>query len=132
MGTFRPPTEIPFFTRPSAIVHTILGCNVSIRTTAHLETGPLLPLTAKQNHCNRAMKSARMVIEKNYGQMANIFRICGVSDNYRLAKINPYAVEQYRVCIFLTNCYICFNGDQAGSVNTFGISPPTIEQYLLI
>jgi hypothetical protein len=76
------------------------------------------------------MKSARMVIEKNYGQMANIFRICGVSDNYRLAKINPYAVEQYRICSFLTNCYICFNGDQAGSVNTFGISPPTIEQYL--
>ena len=49
------------------------------------------PLTAKQNHCNRAMKSARMVIEKNYGQMANIFCICGVSDNYRLAKRNPYA-----------------------------------------
>jgi len=42
------------------------------------------------------MKSAQMVIEKNYGQMANIFRICSVSNNYRLAKINPYAVEQYR------------------------------------
>ena len=78
------------------------------------------------------MKSAQMVIEKNYGQMANIFRICGVSDNYRLAKRNPYAIEQYRVSIFLTNCYICFNGDQAGSVNTFGISAPTIDEYLLL
>ena len=78
------------------------------------------------------MKSAQMVIEKNYGQMANIFRICGVSDNYRLAKRNPYAIEQYRVCIFLTNCYICFNGDQAGSVNMFGISAPTIDEYLLL
>jgi hypothetical protein len=126
----RPPTEIPVFTLPSAIVHTILGCNVSSRTTAHLEPGPLLPLTAEQNHCNRAMKSAQMVIEKNYGQMANIFRICSVSNNYRLAKINPYAVEQYR--FFFTNGYICFNGDQAGSVNKFGITPPTIEQYLLI
>jgi len=46
------------------------------------------------------MKSARMVIEKNYGQMANIFRICGKSDTYRLAKKNPYVIKQYRVCIF--------------------------------
>ena len=72
----------------------------------HRPFGAGAPLTDEQNQCNRAMKSARMVIEKNYGQMANIFRICGVSDNYRLAKINPYAVEQYRICIFLTNCYM--------------------------
>jgi len=78
------------------------------------------------------MKSARLVIEKNYGQMANIFCICGVSGNYRLAKRNPYAVKHYCICIFLTNCYICFNEDQAGSVNTFSITPPTIEQYLLL
>jgi hypothetical protein len=36
------------------------------------------------------------------------------------------------VCIFLTNCYICFNGIQAGSVNTFGICAPTIDEYLLL
>ena len=125
MGTFRPPTEIPFFTRPSAIVHTILGCN-------HCPFGAGADLTNEQIHCNRVMKSAQMVIEKNYGQMANIFRICGVSDNYRLAKRNPYAIEQYRVSIFLTNCYICFNGNQAGSVNMFGISAPTIDEYLLL
>jgi len=64
--------------------------------------------------------------------MANIFRICGVSDNNRLAKRNPYAIEQYRVSIFLTNCYICFNGNQAGLVNMFGISAPTIDEYLLL
>ena len=98
----------------------------------HRPFGAGADLTDEKIHCNRVMKSARMVIEKNYGQMANIFCICGVSDNYRLAKRNPYAIEQYRVCIFLTNCYICFNGDQAGSVNTFGISAPTIDEYLLL
>jgi hypothetical protein len=66
----------------------------------HRPFGAGAPLTDKQNHCNRVMKSARMVIEKNYGQMANIFRICGKSDNYRLAKKNPYVIKQYRVCIF--------------------------------
>ena len=63
----------------------------------HRPFGAGATLTDEQNHCNRAMKSARMVIEKNNRQMDNIFRICGVSDNYRLAKINPYAVEQYRI-----------------------------------
>jgi len=125
MGTFRPPTKIPFFTRPLAIVHTILVCN-------HRPFGAGANLTDEQIHCNCMMKSAQMVMEKNDGQMANIFRICGVSDNYQLAKRNPYAIEQYRVSIFLTNCYICFNGNQAGLVNTFGISAPTIDEYLLL
>jgi hypothetical protein len=96
----------------------------------HHPFGAGASLTAKQNHCNRAMKSARMVIEKkNYGQMANIFCICGVSDNYQLAKRNPYASSSITSVFVLTNCYICFNGDQAGSVNTFSITPPMIEQY---
>ncbi len=63
----------------------------------HHPFGARAPLTAEQNHCIRAMKSTRMVIEKNYGQMTNVFRVCGVSNNYGLAKINPYAVEQYRI-----------------------------------
>ena len=125
MGTFRPPTKILFFTRSLAIVHTILGCN-------HRPFGARADLTNEQIHCNRVMKSAQIVIEKNYGQMANIFCICGVSDNYRLAKRNPYAIKQNCVSIFLTNCYICFNDDQMGLVNTFGISAPTIDEYLLL
>ena len=33
------------------------------------------------------------------------------------------AIEQLRVCHLLTNCYICLNGDHAGSINTFNIHP---------
>ena len=67
----------------------------------HRPFGAGAPLTANQNHCNHVMQSARMVIKRNYGQMANIFCICDVTNNYRLAKRNLYAIEQYRVCIFL-------------------------------
>ena len=41
-GHFLTTNGDPIFTRPSAIVHTILGCNASSRTTAHLEPDPLL------------------------------------------------------------------------------------------
>ena len=66
----------------------------------HCPIGAGAPLTDKQNHCNRVMKSAWMVTETNYGQMANIFRICGKSNSFRLAKRNPCAIKQYRMCIF--------------------------------
>ena len=39
------------------------------------------------------------------------------------------AIEQLRVCHLLTSCYICLNGDHAGSINTFNIRPPQLEDY---
>ena len=130
MGTFSTTDGDPVFY--TAFGDCAYNLGMQCIQSYHRPFGAGAPLTAKQNHCNRVMQSARMVIEKNYSQMDNIFCICGVSDNYQLAKRNPYAIEQYRVCIFLTNCYICFNGIQAGSVNTFGICAPTIDEYLLL
>ena len=89
-------------------------------------------LTAEQQKCNKALKAARITIERNYAMVSNIFRICSSKEGYKLAKRNPYALEQLRVCHLLTNCYICFNGDQASCDNTFGVSPPTLEQYLAL
>ena len=48
----------------------------------------------------------------------------------KLAKKKPYVVEQLRVCHLLLNCKVCLNGDVTGSTNTFGVVPPTLENYL--
>ena len=89
-------------------------------------------LTEDQQRCNIAIKSARITIEKNYGMTSTIFRICNSVEGFKLAKNRPYALEQLRICHLLTNCYICFNGDQAGHNNTFGINTPSIREYLYL
>ena len=89
-------------------------------------------LTAGERKVNNAMKAGRIVIEKNYAATSSIFRICSHPENYKLAKKHPYAIEQLRVCHLLTNCYVCLNGNQASSSNTFGVSPPTLEEYLAL
>ena len=87
-------------------------------------------MTDVQKRCNAAMKSALITVEKNYAMVSNLFRICEMRDDYKIAKERPYAIEQLRVCTLLTNCYVCMNGDVAGSKNTFGLSPPTLSKYL--
>jgi hypothetical protein len=87
-------------------------------------------LTDAQKRCNAAMRSARITVEKNYAMVSNLFHICSNKDNYKIAKEKPYAIEQLRVCTLLTNCYVCMNGDVAGSDNTFGLSPPMHSEYL--
>jgi hypothetical protein len=80
--------------------------------------------------CNAAMRSARIVIEKNYGMVSTLFRICSLIEGSKIAKKSPVVLEQLRVCHLLTNCFVCLNGDQAGSSNTFNISPLLLEDYL--
>ncbi len=87
-------------------------------------------LTDAQRCCNAAMRLARITIEKNYAMLSNLFRICAEKDGYKIAKEKPYTIEQLRVCMLLTNCYICFNGNTSGSNNTFGLSPPSLSEYL--
>jgi hypothetical protein len=87
-------------------------------------------LTDAQKRCNAVMRSARITVEKNYAMVSNLFRICETRDGYKIAKERPYAIEQLRVCTLLTNCYVCMNGDVAGSDNTFGLSPPMLSEYL--
>ncbi len=87
-------------------------------------------LTDTQRRCNAVMRSARITIEKNYAMVSNLFRICAEKDGYKIALEKPYTIKQLHVCTLLTNCYICFNGNTAGSDNTFGLSPPRLSEYL--
>ena len=89
-------------------------------------------LNEDRRKCNNVMQAARITIEKNYGMIGNIFRICHSIEGSKIAKKNPYALEQLRVCHLLVNCYVCLNGDQASSNNTFGVAPPRLEEYLAL
>jgi hypothetical protein len=78
------------------------------------------------------MRSAHITVEKNYAMVSNLFCIGETRDGYKTANERPYAyaIEQLCVCTLLTYCYICINGDVAGSDNTFGLSPPMLSDYL--
>ena len=92
----------------------------------------LLPfvLSVSEKRCNAAFRAARMPIERNYGLKTCVFRICDSNSGWKLGKKCPYALEQMRVCHLLLNCYICLNGDQASSNNTFACTPPRLQDYL--
>ena len=85
-----------------------------------------VPLTNDQDKCNQHLRSARITIEKNFGMVSNLFCICNLKEWNKLAKRSPRALKQLRVCHLLINCYVCCNGDQAGSTNTFGLMPPSL------
>ncbi len=80
-------------------------------------------LNADEDFCKRHARSARVTIEKNFGMVSNLFCICNMRGANKLAKKQPYVLEQLRVCGLLINCYVCYNGNQAGSTNTFGLIP---------
>ncbi len=82
---------------------------------------------AKEVKINATFRAARMPIEKKYSLTNCIFRICDRTRGYQLGKQHPYALEQLRVSHLLLNCYICFNGDQASSVDAFDCPPPHIH-----
>jgi hypothetical protein len=90
------------------------------------------PLTQDEKVVNSALKAARITVEKHFSQQNVVFRICNYRYGFKLAQKHGYAVEQLRVCYLLVNCYNCMNGDQAGSTNTFGCSPPKLEEYLAL
>ena len=88
------------------------------------------PLTQGQDYCNSKLKACRQSIEWSYGDISQLFAICDDPNSYMLAKRNPYAIEQLRVCHLLVNIHNCLNGGKASGHNMFCCVPPTLEQYL--
>ena len=98
--------------------------------TSYYRAIPPAVLTPEETKINGAFRSCRMPIERNYGLNSCVQRICDTRRGIQLGKKHPYALEQLRVCYLLMNCYICLNGDQGSSSNTFGLSPPRLQDYL--
>ena len=53
---------------------------------------------------NAAFRAGCIPIERNYGHTSRVQRICDNTVGLQLAKRNPYALEQLRVCHLLMNC----------------------------
>lgn len=87
-------------------------------------------VTGRPETCQFPFEGGSKTIEKNYGMVSTLFKICTVVDKNKLAKEKPYALEQLRVCHLLLNCYVCLNKDQASFTNTFGCNPPLLKDYL--
>ena len=100
--------------------------------TSYYRAIPPNMLTVAQVRCNKAFRSTRIPIERNYGATSCIFCCCDAAKSLQLGKRHPYALEQLGVCHLMINCYVCLNGDQAGSVNTFDYAPPPLEEYLTL
>ena len=121
--------SLPLHERAMLFGDSIFGKLLQSITTYYRVIAPNI-LTVPESKCNAAFRSEMLLIEKKYGLTSCLQRICDTSRGYQLAKKCPYALEQLRVCHLLMNCYICFNGDQAGGVNTFNCMPPPVEVYL--
>ena len=46
-------------------------------------------LTVDEDFCNRHVRSARVMIKKNFGMVSYLFCICNMRDANKLAKNNP-------------------------------------------
>lgn len=104
--------------------------NALQRITTYYDAVPPNVLSLYERMCNAAFRAMRMPIEKNYGLQTCVQRICATEEGWNYGAARPYAIEQWRVCHLLLNCYICFNGDQASGGNTFACPPPDIDTYL--
>ena len=100
------------------------------RIRSYYRALPGNPLTPYETRVNRALKPLRQPIEKNYAMNSCVMRICADKNAFRLAKNNNYCVELLRVVHLMVNIYICLNGDQGSSVNTFALTPQRLEEYL--
>lgn len=99
----------------------------------YFKEGQGIPLTEAEKLCNKWMVICRETIEKKFAMDSNICRCCDTAQTQgRLAAQKPYALEQLQVSVLISNIYVCLNGSTVGSVNTFDLSPPSLEDYLSV
>lgn len=98
--------------------------------TRHTPIPGVVNLTQRELDENKHMKRIRESIEWEYGMVSNLFRYSTNYRNFKLGLPNNVVMEEARFFHLICNCYVCFNGSQVGSDNTFGCNPPTFEDYM--
>ena len=86
-------------------------------------------LTVNQRLFNRDMSAARVTVEWLFGIVLRDFAFLDFKANLKLW-LSPIAIY-YKVAVLLTNCLTCLNGGNQVSM-LFGMSPPSIEEYLMM
>jgi len=77
---------------------------------------------------NREMASARIAVEWGIGYVKQLWASLNY---YRDLKVmhSPVA-DQFLVAVFLTNCFTCMNPRENQTSSYFGVSPPSLVEYL--
>lgn len=83
-------------------------------------------LTNDEQEFNRQMSSVRQSVEWGFGKIIQYFAFVDFKKNQKVL-LQPVG-KQYIVSAILTNLHTCLNGSPTG--NTFGVNPPSVQEYL--
>ena len=90
------------------------------------KVGDVQVLTPQMRAFNKAMSQSRISVEWLFGDISNYFKFTDYKKNM---KLQLRAVgKQYIVSALMRNILTCFYGNLTSDY--FGISPPTVEEYL--
>jgi hypothetical protein len=87
------------------------------------------PITRQQEATNIIMSGSRIAVEWGFGMVVNYWSLTSFKRALKIG-LSPVAVY-YIVASLFTNCLTCFRGGNQTS-EKFGVSPPTIEEYLFL
>lgn len=88
-------------------------------------TTPFHAPTEEERAMNRAMSSARIVVENFFGRMKTLWKFCVQTTGHEI-QLSPVGLY-YKMAVFFTNIYNCIHTDIA---ERFFITPPTLDEYL--
>jgi hypothetical protein len=88
---------------------------------------PYLQPNDEQAIVNTRMASLREDIEHKFSQVFNLYQVLRASWRHQLFYNAEYVRKLFFVCIFVSNCYTCFNESRNLQ---FNMRAPTIQRYL--
>lgn len=75
---------------------------------------------------NYVMSKLRIIVEWEFGHVANLFAFLKYKPGQKM--LLSRCALFYKIATLMKNIHICVNGGQSSSY--FGISPPTLEEYM--
>ena len=81
----------------------------------------------EQKIINTRFSSLREDIEHKFAQVFGLFQVLRISSRHRLFFNAAHVRKLYFSCLFLSNCYTCFNESRNHHNN---LRAPTIQQYI--
>jgi hypothetical protein len=90
-------------------------------------TRPYLNPNEEQKIVNARFSSLREDIEHKFAQVFGLCQVLRASWRHQLFFNGEYVHKLFFVCLFVSNCYCCFNESRN---QRFNIRAPTLAQYL--
>ena len=81
----------------------------------------------EQRIINTRFSSLREDIEHKFAQVFGLYRILNMQSSHHLFWNGEHVRKIFHACLFVSNCYTCFNESRNRS---FNLRSPTIQEYL--